>query len=300
MIFNETSKTEIHIFAAYSDNIINWYPANNGEPLFTATDFKNTTWAGKDITGEYLQTPYSSELVHYNNKWHLFLYGFNDAGKRQIGLAVSDSTILGPYTIYKDPIISNGSWLSWDENACLSARVTKYKDRFIMFYNALNRKGNEKLGLATSSDLIQWQKYKKNPILAQNTGWRSCKKVAEPNYIEVRNDSIFIIVLGAKKFKSGLWHQYVTKRLYMDKSGNVDDNQYGFYLSVDGGKSFIAHKNNPIFINDYSNIYENGHLGGGFKYIITDTSEFIIYQAKTTYNSLSYNIMVRERKKRCY
>ena len=82
----------------------------------------------------------------------------------------------------------------------------------------------------------------------------------------------------------------------MDKSGNVDDNQYGTYLSIDDGRTLIPHTNNPIFINDYSNIYEDSHLGGGFKHIKTDTSEFIIYQAKTAYRDMGYNIMIRERK----
>jgi hypothetical protein len=54
----------------------------------------------------------------------------------------------------------------------------------------------------------------------------------------IRNDSIFIIVLGAKDFKNDLWTRYISKRSYMDRSGNVDDNQYGFYLSIDGGENW--------------------------------------------------------------
>lgn len=295
MIFNEASEAEIHIFAAYSNNLIDWYPANDGYPILTSDDFKNTSWAGENILGEQIQTPYSSDLLSFEGKWYLFLYGYKN-GKRQIGLAISDSTVLGPYTILKDPIVANGDKRSWDENACLSARVTQYNNKFIMFYNAINRKDEEQLGVAWSNDLINWEKYEKNPILSNNTAWRSCDKVAEPNYVEYRNDTIFLMVLGAKSFNDGLWNRYILRNAYKDKSGNVDDNQYGFYFSVDGGKTLIPHINNPIFVNDYSNKYENGHLGGGFKYIQTDTSDFIIYQAKSSYNNMGYNIMLRERK----
>ena len=148
-----------------------------------------------------------------------------------------------------------------------------------MFFNAINAQSQEQLGVAWSNDLIHWQEYEKNPILSNDAAWRSCDKVAEPNYIEIKGDSIFVIVLGSKAFKDGIWYRYVTKNAYMDKSGNVDDNQYGTYLSIDDGRTLIPHTNNPIFINDYSNIYEDSHLGGGFKHIKTDTSEFIIYQA---------------------
>lgn len=295
MIFNEASKTEIQIYAAFSDNLVDWYPANDANPILVPNDFSNTSWAGEDITGEFLQTPYSSDLIFHDEKWYLFLYGFKN-GKRQIGLAVSDSTVLGPYKVFNDPIVANGKKRTWDENACLSARVAKYQDGFVMFYNAINRKGVEQLGVAWSSDLIKWRKYEKNPILSNDAAWRSCDKVAEPNYIEIRKDSIFVMVLGAKAFKDGLWYRHISKNAYMDKSGNVDDNQYGFYLSVDGGKTLIPHINNPVFVNDFSNLYENEHLGGGFKYITTDTSDFIFYQAKSSYQNTGYNIMMRERK----
>ena len=86
--------------------------------------------------------------------------------------------------------------------------------------------------------------------------------------------------------------------MYLDVSGNVDDTQWGKYLSTDGGKTFVAHSQNPIFTNDYSNIYENEHMGINFKRIETDTADIILYEAKSSFEGLHYNIMLRSKTKR--
>ena len=83
--------------------------------------------------------------------------------------------------------------------------------------------------------------------------------------------------------------------MYMDKSGNVNDTQLGIYISTDGGKTFTAHKNNPVFTNDYSNVYENEHLGGNLKLIKTDSIDYLFYQGKSSFNGLKYNVMLRTR-----
>lgn len=166
-----------------------------------------------------------------------------------------------------------------------------------MFFDGRNGAGKEQLGMATSTDLIRWTQYEKNPVLSQHAGWRSSLTSTEPNYIETRGDSIFLMASGVKKFKMGFWHHYITGRMYMDKSGNVNDTETGVFLSTDDGKTFIPHQNNPIFINDYSDINENDHLGGNFELIKTDTADFIFYQAKTDVSMLKYNIFYRIKKK---
>ena len=58
--------------------------------------------------------------------------------------------------------------------------------------------------------------------------------------------------------------------------------------------TFTAHKNNPIFTNDYSNPYENEHLGGNLKLIKTDSLDYLFYQGKSSFSGLKYNVMLRE------
>lgn len=297
MIVNEVDTSKIQIYAAVSNDLVKWSPANSGSPILSISDFKNCIWAGIDKFGKNKQTPFATDIVHYKNVWYLFLDGYSSDGKRQIGIATSKSTIIGPYEISKKPILTTGQKGSWNDESVFYAKVKKYKDGFIMFYDGKNSIGNERIGLAFSKDLINWSNSENNPVLDQHYGWRSSVSCTEPNYIEIKGDYIYLMVAGVKEFKIGFWHHYITKRMYLDKSGNVDDAQLGVYVSKDGGNTFKPHINNPIFVNDYSNKYENEHMGGNFKLIQTDTAEFIIYQAKSSYKGFKYNILMRMRKK---
>ncbi|MDP4265961.1 MAG: hypothetical protein Q8880_00830 [Bacteroidota bacterium] len=297
MIFNECDTNKIQIYAAMSDNLTDWKPANKGNPILKVSDFKNCSWAGRDKNGNLTQTPIASDIIRCKNKWYLFLDGYDCDGKRHIGIAITDKTLIGPFKIINKPILSPGTKNTWNDQSCFYAKVQKYKDHYIMFYDGSNHNGHESIGMATSKNLISWNNYEKNPVIDQHTGWRSSKGTSEPNYIETRNDSIFLLISGAKKFKIGFWHHYLTKRMYLDKSGNVDDTQSGLYMSTNEGKSFTPYNYNPVFVNDYSNIYENEHLGGNIKLIKTDTADFLFYQAKSSYRGMKYNIMLRTRKK---
>ncbi len=291
MIVNECDTSKVQIYAAMSGDLHNWEPANDGKPILKAEDFKSCK-----LTSSTIATPVVSDIVRFNNKWFLFLDGFNDKGKRTIGIAISENSILGPYKITEDPIITTGKNGAWNEEACFYAKVKKHKEGFILFYDGKNKEGLERIGMATSFDLISWTESANNPIIEQHTGWRSAIGTSEPCNIEIKGDSIQLMIAGAKEFKMGAWHHYITKRMYMDKSGNVNDTQLGIYLSTDGGKTFTAHKNNPVFTNDYSNISENDHLGGNLKLIKTDSLDYLFYQGKSSSDGLKYNIMLRERK----
>ncbi len=298
MIVHECDTSKVQIYAAISDDLVNWEAANGGDPILTPFDFEKCIWAGRDKTGKIKQTPYVSDIVRYNNRWYIFLDGYSADGKRHIGIATSDSSLLGPFEISKNPILSPDRKGSWNDESVFYAKIEKYKDGFILFYDGRNSEGHERIGMAFSKDLIKWTNSVKNPVLDQHYGWRSAIGCTEPNHIEIRGDSILLMVAGVKKFKMGAWHHYVTKRMYLDKSGNVDDAQLGVYLSTNGGNTFTPHINNPIFVNDYSNKYENEHMGGNFELIQTDTAEYIIYQVKSSYDGLKYNILLRMRSKK--
>lgn len=296
MIVNECDTNKIQIYAAMSDNLVNWQAANNGNSILRSSDFKSCTWA-MDKTGKVIQTPYVTDIIRHHNKWYLFLDSYDSNGKRNIGIAISDSTLLGPFKTNEKPVLSPGEAGTWNDEAVFYGKVKKQNDEFILFYDGRNSDGYERVGMARSKDLTNWINASNNPIIDQHTGWRSDIGCSEPNFIDIHNDSILLMISGVKKFKMGAWHHYITKRMYLDKSGNVNDIQLGFYLSTDGGKTFSAHKNNPIFTNDYSNKYENEHMGGNFKLIRTDTADFIFYQAKSSFEGSKYNVMLRVKKK---
>jgi hypothetical protein len=300
IIVNECDTSKIQIYAAMSSDLVNWEAANNGNPILSAADFKSCKWAGRDKNNTIDQAPFVSDIVRYKKKWYLFLDGYSKDGKRHIGIATSEKSLLGPYKISENPVLSPGKKGSWNDESCFYAKVEKYNNAFIMFYDGKNRVGIERIGMATSDNLTSWNNSASNPVIDEHTGWRSATGTTEPAYIEIRKDSILLMIEGAKKLKAGLWNRFITKRMNLDKSGNVADAELGIYLSTDGGKTFIAHKNNPVFTNDYSNVYENDHLGGNFRFIKTDSLEYIFYQAKSNFDGLKYNIMLRQRRNGVY
>lgn len=292
MFMNEVDTDNVQIYAAVSDDLLNWSAANEGRAVLTADDFKNISWAGKNS-----QPAIISDVVRYNGKWYLFMDGYDKDGKRNIGIAVAENSVLGPYKIFPDAAVSPGNKESWNDKSCFYAKVVRCKNNFLVFFDGCNSDGEEQLGLATSADLVHWKQHDENPVLTQHAGWRSSATSSEPVYVEVRNDSIFLMVTGVKKFKMGFWHHYITRRMYMDKSGNVNDTELGVFVSTDEGKTFTPHTNNPVFINDYSDENENDHMGGNFELIKTDTADFIFYQAKTDTPELKYGIFCRVKRK---
>lgn len=296
MLVNECDTNQVQVYAAMSDDLKDWQAANDGAPILKSSDFKNCNWA-LDKTGNQIQTPNVTDIIRQNNKWYIFLDGYNANGKRNIGVAISDFTLLGSYKIIENPLLSVGEKGTWNDEAVFYGKVKKYKNEFILFYDGRNSDGYERVGMAQSKDLIKWDNSKDNPVIDQHTGWSSDIGCSEPDFIEIHNDSVFLMISGVKKFKMGAWNHYISKRMYLDKSGNVNDTQSGIYLSTDGGKTFSAHKNNPVFTNDYSNKYENEHLGGNFKLIKTDSADYIFYQAKSSFEGSKYNIMLRVKEK---
>ena len=125
IIVNECDTDKIQIYAAMSENLIDWQAANNGKAILTASDFVSCNWSGKDKTGKTGQTPFASDLIRHNNKWYLFLDGYSANGKRHIGLAVSETSLLGPYKISNNPILSPGTKGNWNDEAVFYAKVKK-------------------------------------------------------------------------------------------------------------------------------------------------------------------------------
>jgi len=293
IIVNECDTKPIKTYAATSTNLIDWTPANGGKPLFQPEDFKACSWAGWDADQTVLQTAMTTDLIRYKGQWVLFMDGYDKNGKRHIGIALSESSALGPYTIRETPILSPRSMGYWNDQSVFYGKIHQLKGEFLLFFDGKNRAGKESTGRASSHDLIHWKFYNKNPVIDEHYGWRSSTKTSEPVYVDSRNDSLFLLVEGRKKFKMNWWSRYISKRMYRDLSGNVDDAQIGMFVSTDRGKSFVAHKNNPVFVNDYSDYHENEHLGGNFERIQNDTATILFYQGKSSYPTWKYNIMMR-------
>jgi hypothetical protein len=286
-LVNEIDSETIQIYAAYSRDLIHWKPANDGKPVLRSTDFKECSWTSKN------RTPIVSQIVQDGFKYYVFMDGEDNTGKRHIGMATTDN-LLGEYTILKDPILSPQASGSWNDHSVFCAKIAKREKDFILFFDGKNEDGYERIGRATSSDLTSW-KMDKDPVLDQHIGWRGASFTTEPSYAECNGDTVIFLAAGAKKFQESYWHHYITHRSYMDRSGNLNDAQLGAFISTDGGKTFKPHPNNPVFVNSYSDRFENEHMGGNFEVIKKDSRSYIFYQAKSSSGGMKYSIFLRSK-----
>jgi hypothetical protein len=297
MLFHECDNPVVQIYAALSKNLIDWNPGNDGKPILTPCDFQHCNWVVKSKDGKNLRTPYISDILYENKKWYIFFDCFDNYEKRHIGLGVSEKNSLGPYKLFPNPILSPGKAGTWNDKAVFYPKVKKYKDGFILFYDGQNQSEHERVGMAFSKNLLEWYSSIYNPVLDQHQGWRMAITSSEPNSVIIQHDSIFLMTSGTKNSTALPVNTHNSIWNGMGISGNVNDAELGVFLSTNGGKNFQAHINNPIFVNDYSNVNENDHMGGNFKLIKTDTADFIIYQAKSEYKGNQYNILERIKRK---
>lgn len=277
------------IFLIESKDLRTWGNTLTDKPIFTSVDFSEFNWSNNDSLCNIGSCPRIGDVIISGEKVYLFMYGFNKANKRQISLAVSETGIKGPYIINSNPILAHGEKGSWNETGVFYPKFLDCgNNNYRIFFDGINNKGEEAVGVAHSTDMINWSIEANSPIISQHEGWRSAKNVSEPAYSEKRGDSIFLLVAGAKAFNDSWANNYIFKDSYMSAKGNVDQTQLGVFLSLDKGKSFIEHTNNPVFINNYLNKYENAHLGANFSIIEKEDTVFYFYQAKTSTPQLRY------------
>jgi predicted GH43/DUF377 family glycosyl hydrolase len=70
----------------------------------------------------------------------------------------------------------------WDDYQIWAPYILKYNGKYWMFYAGVNKNSSEAIGLATSSNLYDWKRYNKNPIIKtgswglwDSTKWSDCR-----------------------------------------------------------------------------------------------------------------------------
>ncbi|MGQ9729775.1 MAG: hypothetical protein ACUVX8_00750 [Candidatus Zipacnadales bacterium] len=109
-------------------------------------------------------------LLQHERWWYLFYCGFPERGYEvgpgSTGLA-KGRDIYHLEKLSEAPVLCLTPGEKWDSGGIYKASVYRVENRFVMFYNAKNRHEPwvEQTGLATSTDLLHWNKHPANPIL---------------------------------------------------------------------------------------------------------------------------------------
>ena len=181
------------------------------EPVLSATALSDSNLLGSNLF-------VTSALVEPEGTWILYFYTlagstFNDPG--EIGRATAPAAT-GPWTIDPDPMLSPGPDGSWDDVQVTAPNVLKTEEGYLMYYDALGQGSTSMIGMATSADGLQWEKYndpatndpafaESDPVLGvSEDGWDS-KRVIDPNVIQTANgfEMIYLATSGSGKFTAG-------------------------------------------------------------------------------------------------
>jgi len=130
----------------------------------------------------------SYELQKYDGKYWMSYFGGHERGYEKGALALGMAyTNKDPATAHEwtrldrpilTPVDSNVAW--WDNHMQYKETVIEDKakltgHRFVMYYNAngdsvSKTRGAERIGMATSDDMLHWKRFGKNPVLDHGEG----------------------------------------------------------------------------------------------------------------------------------
>ena len=115
-------------------------------------------------------------LLRSDALWHLFgIVGQVAPGSKPLGTGVevafahAVSRNLYHWDVCPDVMECTGEW---PENKSVFAPYVAERDgRFYILYAAADRQGTQRICLATSGDLFNWQRYAGNPVIVPSVSW---------------------------------------------------------------------------------------------------------------------------------
>jgi beta-fructofuranosidase len=150
---------------------------------------------GPDYHIYYLQAPRSlgnPELRHWNVS---------------IGHAVSQD--LRNWEILPDALKPSAASGQWDNYTTWTGSVIQHDGLWYLFYTGTNREERgcvQRVGLATSRDLIHWQKHPQNPLITPSTSWYEEFDASSWHEQAWRDPWVF------RHPQSGVFHAFITAR----------------------------------------------------------------------------------------
>ena len=241
---------------ATSPDGIHWIKYANNPVLDTG---QSGEWDSESVA--------SPTVIYVNGQYKMWYTGDNGSDHNRIGLSTSNDGI--HWTKYSgNPVLQRGdsdSWESWHvQNPTVIYDGSTYK----MWYEGLN--DTYRIGYATSSDGIHWQKYSGNPVLDidESSSWEN-GAVGHPSVIFDNNQYIMFYQgsghglnpgwqIGMAFSNDGIhWQKYVQNPVIpLGDSGEWDD------AHVVAPSAILVNGNYKVWYGGYQ--YGGGHWEIGY------------------------------------
>ncbi|MDR2376380.1 MAG: hypothetical protein LBD96_08080 [Treponema sp.] len=187
MLYTGFDGTGYQSALAVSDDLLNW--KHHGMVLKRLD--KKDKWDGISIAGTWILRDMDIRgnygLEKFQGKYWMIYHSYPGAGYEtgaaEMGFAWTEDENLLDWHRLEDPVYSWRDGADWEKAGLYKACFFRHQDLFYLFYNAKNKESGwiEQTGLATSKDLLHWERYEGNPVLKVEDGtWRS-RFVSDPN-----------------------------------------------------------------------------------------------------------------------
>jgi hypothetical protein len=159
MWYSGSIGTHIQIGYATSPDGITW--TNCGNPVLTVG-------TPPSYDSGIAQYPFVVKEKRRNKMW----YSAYNMSVYQIAFANSTDGIT--WEKYAgNPVLTVGSSGTWEDSAVLTPKVVHDGSTYKMWYSGYDSTGTYKIGYATSTDGLTWEKYSGNPVLTEGSTYDS-------------------------------------------------------------------------------------------------------------------------------
>ncbi len=163
---------------AVSDDLIHWEPQGVILRRGANRDWDKVGMACTWILRESNDLYGPNTLKKVDGKYWMFYHAYPgegyEAGGAEIGLAYTEDERLMDWTFVGEPVFSYKDGAPWERGGLYKCCVIEHQGLYYMFYNAKDRDGEggwlEQTGVATSKDMLHWERYAANPVLNVTEG----------------------------------------------------------------------------------------------------------------------------------
>ncbi len=221
---------------AISNNLLDWRPIGI---ILRRGD--GNGWDSVNVAGCWILRENNMDgqpvLKKWDNKYWLVYHAYPnegyEAGPGRIGLAWTEDPSLLTWNRLPEPILVPETGALWEQGGLYKECLLEHDGLFYLFYNAKDKSDQwiEQTGLATSNDLLNWNRSSDHPLLTVTPNAWDSRFVSDPCVLKYLNQWVmFYFGYDSKHAQEGIafsddlltWVKHPEPIIEYGPSGSLD------------------------------------------------------------------------------